>query len=132
MRPGIVVVSALGRCRDASHRLNWCIFAAGFCALVLVTAGSQGSLAFGAAGQAQSASFTLDNVTVSVQSPFLPTGKFGTSQPGDASQVATDATLIPYQEFSVTAVPIGKVPGTEQLPKAAHGGEGAYRSALAQ
>lgn len=78
----------------------------------------------------QSATFTLDNVTATIQTPFLPSTTFGASQPGDASQVATSWTLHPYGEVSVTAVPFGTTPGTEALPIARAGAAGSYRSSL--
>jgi hypothetical protein len=69
----------------------------------------------------QTASFTLDNVYISLVTPFLPSPTFTTSGPGDASQVAESLSWNPVREFSVTGVPFNTKPGTEAVPKAQRG-----------
>lgn len=83
-----------------------------------------------AVAQAQQASFTLDGVSVAVCTPFLPASTFVATDPSNAIQSASAASLHPYREFSVTAVPFGTIPATEALPVAHAGGADSYRSAL--
>lgn len=81
------------------------------------------------------ATFTLDGVTVSVATPFLP-GKFTTSQPGDDTQTAVSAPksiyVHPYKAIYVIAVPYGTKPRSEGVPTAQVGGAQAYRNSLYQ
>lgn len=81
------------------------------------------------------ATFTLDGVTVNIATPLLP-GPFVTSQPGDATQVATSQTAAqhahPYSALSITAVPFGTKPTTENVPVAQTAGAQAYRASLHQ
>jgi hypothetical protein len=78
-----------------------------------------------------SASATVDRISVSVTTPFLPGETFSPSTPGASTQIATYATTNPYQELSVVAVPFGTRPGIdEELPLAQSGGSVAYMAAL--
>ena len=79
---------------------------------------------------ARTTSFTLDNVSLEVSMTALPSSIFGAASPGSASQVATFTDVRPFNEFSVTAVPYGTKPGTEQVPIARPGGVAAYLDAL--
>ena len=78
----------------------------------------------------EEATFTLDGVSVSVRSTFLPSTDFIVSEPGAASQVATAVAWKPFQEFTVTAIPFGYKPGTEILPVASPGGKDEYDSII--
>ena len=71
-------------------------------------------------------SFTLDGVSVNVQTSSLPSVDFVVSEPGAKSQVATSVTWKPFREFSVIAIPYGYKPGTEALPGALSGGKDIY------
>ncbi|MDR3590660.1 MAG: CHAP domain-containing protein [Negativicutes bacterium] len=73
----------------------------------------------------KTADIKLDGVTLSVCAPFLP-GDFVTPDPSSSDQIATAATLNPYQEFSITAVAYGLKVSTETLPTAAAGLAGQY------
>lgn len=79
--------------------------------------------------------FTLDHVTVHVETPFLP-GTFITSQPGASTQVASSGTQAPrshpYGAIFITAVPFGTQPRSEGVPIAQAGGAQLYRSTLYQ
>src|SRR3954451_363206 len=52
--------------------------------------------------QLREATFTLDNVAVTVSTPFLP-GQFYVSTPGDLTQAAGANATQPWQQFSVIA-----------------------------
>ena len=75
-------------------------------------------------------SFTLDGVLVTLQASSLPSMNFIVSEPGSAIQVATSATLNPFREVTVEAIPFGSTPGTEALPIAGAGLKPTYDSAL--
>jgi hypothetical protein len=83
----------------------------------------------------QKTSFTLDGVTVNVATPFLP-GKFTTSAPGAATQVATAVTpgvnVHPFGAIYITAAPYGTKPKTEGVPIAQADGVNSYLSSLYQ
>src|SRR5512140_90277 len=79
---------------------------------------------------AQTASFTLDNVELSIAAGWLPPGGFTLSEAGAGSQVATAASWHPFRELTVTVVPFGRRSGTEALPAASAGGAAGYRAAL--
>jgi hypothetical protein len=78
----------------------------------------------------QQASFTLDNVGISLSTTSLPSAEFTTAEPGSANQVADAVSWQPYRELAITAIPFGTKPGTESVPIAQPGGAGAYYSAL--
>jgi hypothetical protein len=71
----------------------------------------------------------LDGITISVCAPILP-GNFIVPDPSSSDQIATAATLSPYQEFSITAIPYGMKASTETLPTAAAGMAGQYQQDL--
>ena len=75
-------------------------------------------------------SFTLDGLSLTVHTQFLPASTFQTSKPGNASQEAVATRSDPFQELTVTAVPYGSHPITEQLPNATANGTAPYRAAL--
>lgn len=76
------------------------------------------------------AKFTLDNVTIAIESPFLPAAKFTVAKPGAAAQIATALSHRPFEEFSVTAIPAAE-PGSRELALAGvPGGPDAYLAAL--
>jgi hypothetical protein len=82
----------------------------------------------------QKTSFTLDDVTVNVTTPFLP-GRFTTSAPGGAIQMATAITpglnVHPFGGIYITAVPFGTRPKTEgNVPLAQPGGARSYLSSM--
>ena len=77
----------------------------------------------------KTATVKLDGITLSICAPFLP-GDFITPDPSSSDQIATAATLNPYQEFSLTAVPYGLKVSTETLPTAAAGLAGQYLEEL--
>lgn len=83
----------------------------------------------------QKTNFTLDGVTVTVATPFLP-GPFTASKPGDDTQTAVAATqdpnVHPFSAFYVIAVPYGSKPRSEGIPKAQAGGAQTYRAFLHQ
>ena len=82
------------------------------------------------ATQAGEASFTLDGVTVNIKASLVPSAIFTASAPGSVSQVATSVSWKPFREFSITAIPFGTKPGTENLPVAQAGGKSVYDDAL--
>lgn len=83
----------------------------------------------------QKATFTLDGVTVTVNTPFLP-GLFTPSKPGDPTQTAVaaapDFNAHPYGAIYITAVPYGTKPQTEGVPIAQAGSAQTYRASLHQ
>ncbi len=82
-----------------------------------------------------SAVITIDNVTLSIHTPFLPNPTFGVASPGNAQQVADSSSFNPFRSLQIVVAPFGFVPGTESdpnnpLPAARHGGADAYRARL--
>ena len=77
----------------------------------------------------KTATVRLDGITISVCAPILP-GDFIIPDPSSSDQIATAATLNPYQEFSITAIPYGLKVSTETLPTAAAGLAGQYQQDL--
>jgi hypothetical protein len=77
----------------------------------------------------KTAAVKLDGITISVCAPILP-GDFIAPDPSSSDQIATAATLNPYQEFSITAIPYGLKISTETLPTAAAGLAGQYQQDL--
>jgi hypothetical protein len=77
----------------------------------------------------KTATVKLDGITISVCAPILP-GDFIIPDPSSSDQIATAATLNPYQEFSITAIPYGLKVSTETLPTAAAGLAGQYQQDL--
>src|SRR5690349_4401786 len=99
--------------------------------LAFAPVGAHSTLASASAGTggAKSVSFTLDNVSVEVAGPFLPSQSAGIAGAGNASQVASFTGRHPFEELSVLAVPFGTKPGTEILPVAGPGrAEDYYRT----
>ena len=79
----------------------------------------------------QRALFTLDGVSLELCSPFLPAEGFITSDPDNTIQVATAMNWDgAFEEFSITAVPFGLKPPTEDLPVAKSQGANLYRTLL--
>lgn len=78
----------------------------------------------------QQTSFTVDDVTLTLQTALPLSLTFDASPPGSVSQVATSGTSEPFHAVSVTAVPFGTKPGTEKVPVAQAGGIDAYYAAL--
>ena len=81
------------------------------------------------------ATFTVDNVTVTIHTPFMPRTTFAVANPGDLNQVATSEGGNPFRYLSVVAIPFGTIPPTEldrnnPLPSAQSGEAGAYRAKL--
>lgn len=81
----------------------------------------------------QEANFTLDGVTVTVRSPFLPAKTFSVSPAGAKTQIANATSADhPYGAIYITAVPFGTKPQSEGVPIAQVGGASAYRASLHQ
>lgn len=83
----------------------------------------------------QEATFTLDNVTVNVRTPFLPVWvpgsvPFTISEPGSVNQIATAAAPLPFRTLSIIAVPFGTAPSIEAVPVAQSGGAKDYLLAM--
>ncbi|MBO0705441.1 MAG: hypothetical protein J2P39_08980, partial [Candidatus Dormibacteraeota bacterium] len=93
------------------------------------TPGSGGAVP-GVQSSAQTASFSIDTVPVTVSSRFLPAPQFAVSKQGDLSQTATASAPRPYAGLSVTTVPFGTKAGTEALPMAKQGAAADFRSQL--
>lgn len=55
----------------------------------------------------QQVDITIDNVNLHICTPFLPTGNFVTSAPGDALQGASSATFNPFKEFVIESYTFG-------------------------
>lgn len=95
-----------------------------------------GSAASTLAAELKEAAFTLDNVAITVRTPYLPqpgpnTGNtFDTATPGDYNQMAIASSGQPYGAFSITAAPFGFAPTWEAVPIARHGGAAGYLSAI--
>jgi hypothetical protein len=80
---------------------------------------------------APSATFTIDRVSVTITTRFLPSETFLTAEDGASNQVASSVARSPYRELQLTAAPFGTSPPAERLPAAQPGGAQAYRQALA-
>jgi hypothetical protein len=80
---------------------------------------------------APSATFTIDRVSVTITTRFLPSETFLTAEDGASNQVASSVARSPYRELQLTAVPFGTSPPAERLPAAQPGGAQPYRQALA-
>jgi hypothetical protein len=79
------------------------------------------------------ATFTLDNVTVTIASPFLPGTFLTTNRPETTTYVATaeqSQQVHPWGSISITACPYGTKPTTEGVPIAQAGGAQGYRDFL--
>ncbi len=86
-------------------------------------------------GGISEASVTIDTVTLTIRTPFLPSTIFGVASPGNALQVADSSSLNPFKQLQVVIAPFGFIPGTESdrnnpLPAAQVGGAEAYRAKL--
>ncbi len=77
----------------------------------------------------KTATVKLDGITLTICAPMIP-GDFIVPDPSSSDQIATAATLNPYHEFSITAIPYGLRVSTETLPTAAAGLAGEYLQAL--
>ncbi len=77
----------------------------------------------------KAATIQLDGISISICAPIIP-GDFIVPDPSSSDQIATSATLNPYQEFAITAIPYGLRVSTETLPTAAAGLAGEYLQAL--
>ena len=75
------------------------------------------------------ATFTVDNVSIHLQSNVLPNTHFQSTKPGDFIQRALVIRDTPYTSVSVTAVPYG-TRGDDHLPTAQAGIAAIYRSQL--
>jgi hypothetical protein len=76
-------------------------------------------------------SFVLDNVSLTVTTPFLSAVAFVAAAPGDTTQAASASLPNPYQELSITTVPPGTKAAAERaLPVSAPGGAQASRDEL--
>jgi len=79
----------------------------------------------------QEVSLSLDGVPLSLCTSFLPAKAFITPEPDNSIQVATAVDWDDsFEEFSITAIPFGTTPGTEDLPTAQVNGAKIYRTAL--
>lgn len=80
------------------------------------------------------ATFTLDHVTVTIASPFLPGTFLMTNSAATTTYVATATSTSldahPWGAIYITAVPYGTKPTTEGVPIARPGGAQAYRDFL--
>ncbi|MBA2286532.1 MAG: hypothetical protein H0W02_13720 [Ktedonobacteraceae bacterium] len=76
-------------------------------------------------------SFTLDGVTLSLNSASIP-GKFVVSPGDDMIQMASSVASHPYREMDIEAIPFNVAPPLEALPIAHSGEAGLYRSLLHQ
>mgnify|MGYP002395058601 CR=1 FL=1 len=75
--------------------------------------------------------FTLDGVTVELETALLSDLDPVVSEPSSAIQMATAVERRPaFRQLSVTVAPFGVSPPTEGLPPAAPGGAQGYRAAL--
>jgi hypothetical protein len=67
--------------------------------------------------QVQEATVTIDNVTVTIRTPFMPTPTFTVSTPGDEPQGATAVSLLnPFGSLDVLAIPFGTLPPGISVP----------------
>ena len=78
----------------------------------------------------QKATVTVDAVSVTATTRFLPSSKFVLPKSGDLSQTASSSALSPFSQLSLTSVPYGTKPGTESLPRASQGATAQYRAQL--
>ena len=115
------------RAKDQSFSLLTLVLTASLFVVPLLFPTYPSSASAAAETVVKTLTFTLDNVTIQVSAPSLPSAISGVSKPGDASQVATFADWRPFKELSVTAIPFGTKPGTEIVPEAQAGGAAAYR-----
>src|SRR4051812_31803239 len=95
--------------------------------VTLLVASRSGALPIGSPARAfaaatHAASFTLDNVTLTLTAGAQLPPHLGVAAPGNSSQVASFSGGNPFRELSVTAIAFGTKPGTEQLPMARAGG----------
>ena len=74
-------------------------------------------------------SFTLDGVTLSLRSAFIP-DKFVVSPGDDTIQMASSVAMRPYREFQIEAIPYNVASPLEVLPTAHKGAAAEYRSLL--
>jgi CHAP domain len=88
-------------------------------------------VAMAAGEHTRHATFTLDSVPVAVSGAFLPRPTFVTSPAGNLEQVASSATVSPFEELTVVAVPFGTRSPAEGLPAASHGSAGSDLKRLA-
>lgn len=79
----------------------------------------------------QSATLTLDGVTLNLCSRFLPSS-FIVAEPDNSIQMATAVRWNKFQELSITAIPFGTSSPSEELPIARSGMEAQYRDSLRQ
>src|SRR5262249_36201872 len=100
------------------------------CVVASTILGMIGALSHTASAATQTATFTLDNVTVTVATPFLPAQRFATARPGLPSQIASAVAWSPFREFSVTAIPFGKRSATELGIIAGPGSAAYFRTSL--
>lgn len=70
--------------------------------------------------------FTLDGVSIRLDTSFLPGETFIVSQPGQDLQAAIWTTSEPAGELAIVAAPFGMKPPTENVPPAGPGLEGKY------
>jgi hypothetical protein len=79
----------------------------------------------------QEVSLSLDGVPLSLCTSFLPAKAFIMPEPDNSIQVATAVGWDDsFKEFSITAIPFGTKPSTEDLPTAQVNGAKIYRTAL--
>jgi len=100
-------------------------------ALAMIGAGLAPGTVSAASGVSQS-TFTLDNVTITVRTPFLPAPAFETTPPGDYRNQAAATAPRPYRDFTVIAAPFGFTPSGEAVPVAQPGGATAHLAAMAK
>ncbi|HEV7677190.1 MAG TPA: CHAP domain-containing protein [Candidatus Dormibacteraeota bacterium] len=73
----------------------------------------------------------IDQVSLWVTTPILPSAAFTVSVPSDASQVAVSSTTTPFNELTIMTIPYGKGSSVEEELPVAQAGIGAtYVSAL--
>jgi hypothetical protein len=90
------------------------------------------------AAQPEEVTFTVDNVTVTVRTPFLPravpkervNNPFVISPPGESIQMALASAPDPRSSFAIHAVPFGTQPSSLPVPIARPGGAKTYLEAL--
>ena len=83
--------------------------------------------------RSQDVELTLDGVSLSLQTPFLPAESFLAPEPDDPVQVASAVDFGEiFKSISITAVPYGTKSGAEALPTAQPQSAEVYRELLAQ
>ena len=112
--------------RKHKHRLQKLAL---LCLLLLSINGIFLSKPVYAASALEQAAFTLDGISLTLRAPSIP-GKFTASTSEDYIQMATAARLDPYAEISLTTIPYGTKPVTENLPVAQAGIAETYLEAL--